>query len=85
MSVGIVNGQVADLFPSKARISFAEKVRSEQRNATQRELDGWIKTPPQPRSVAAIEATILSGWVYYHLLSHAASYRPESKPERRLV
>src|SRR6516165_2122671 len=39
--------------------------------ATRRELDDWIKTLPQPRSVA-MEATIFTGWIYDHLLPHAA-------------
>jgi len=32
-----------------------------------RELDCWMKTPPQPWTVA-MEATIFSGWIYDHLL-----------------
>jgi transposase len=38
--------------------------------ATRRELDGWIKTLPQPRTIA-MEATIFTGWIYDHLLPHA--------------
>ena len=38
--------------------------------STRRELDAWIKTLPEPRMMA-MEATILSGWVYDHLLPHA--------------
>src|SRR5204863_5118049 len=38
--------------------------------ATRRELDSWIKTLPQPRTMA-MEATIFSGWIYDHLLPHA--------------
>ena len=38
--------------------------------ATRRELDGWIRTLPQPRRMA-MEATIFSGWIYDHLLAHA--------------
>src|SRR4029077_10780468 len=38
--------------------------------ATRWELDGWIKTLPQPRTMA-MEATIFSGWIYDHLLPHA--------------
>src|ERR1700736_5172844 len=34
------------------------------------ELDGWIKTLPQPRTMA-MEATICTGWIYDHLLPHA--------------
>jgi transposase len=39
--------------------------------ATRGELDGWMKTLPQPWSVA-MEATIFTGWIYDHLLPHAA-------------
>ena len=35
-----------------------------------RELDGWIRTMPQPRTIA-MEATIFTGWIYDHLLPHA--------------
>jgi len=35
--------------------------------ATRRELDSWIKTLPQPRTMA-VEATIFTGWIYDHLL-----------------
>src|SRR5579862_7308855 len=35
-----------------------------------RELDGWIKSLPQPRTIA-MEATIFTGWIYDHLLPHA--------------
>src|ERR1017187_3187631 len=38
--------------------------------ATRGELDGWMKTLPQPWSVA-MEATIFTGWIYDHLLPHA--------------
>jgi transposase len=38
--------------------------------ATRRELDGWMKTLPQPWRVA-MEATIFTGWIYDHLLPHA--------------
>src|SRR6202162_3327361 len=38
--------------------------------ATRRELDGWMKTLPQPWTVA-MEATIFTGWIYDHLLPHA--------------
>jgi len=34
------------------------------------ELDGWVRTLPQPR-VIAMEATIFTGWIYDHLLPHA--------------
>jgi hypothetical protein len=38
--------------------------------ATRHELDSWIKTLPQPRTMA-MEATIFTGWIYDHLLPHA--------------
>ena len=38
--------------------------------STRRELDCWMKTLPQPWTVA-MEATIFSGWIYDHLLPHA--------------
>ena len=34
------------------------------------ELDGWVRTWPQPRMIA-MEATIFTGWIYDHLLPHA--------------
>jgi len=33
--------------------------------STRRELDGWIRTMPQPRTIA-MEATIFTGWIYDH-------------------
>jgi transposase len=38
--------------------------------STRQELDAWIRTLPQPRTIA-MEATIFSGWIYGHLLPHA--------------
>ena len=38
--------------------------------STRRELDGWVRTLPQPRTIA-MEATIFTGWIYDHLLPHA--------------
>ena len=38
--------------------------------ATRCELDGWMRTLPQPWTVA-MEATIFTGWIYDHLLPHA--------------
>src|SRR6201984_151405 len=38
--------------------------------STRRELDGWINSLPQPRTIA-MEATIFTGWIYDHLLPHA--------------
>jgi len=42
--------------------------------STRRELDYWMKTLPQPWTVA-MEATIFSGWIYDHLLSHATQIK----------
>ena len=39
--------------------------------ATRSELDSWMNGLPQPWTVA-MEATIFTGWVYDHLLPHAA-------------
>src|SRR5262249_48056098 len=39
-----------------------------------RELDGWMKTLPQPRTVA-MEATIFTGWIYDHVLPHATEVK----------
>jgi transposase len=38
--------------------------------STRRELDAWIKTLPQPRTIA-MEAKIFTGWIHDHLLPHA--------------
>src|SRR5437588_7577891 len=42
--------------------------------STRRELGCWMKTLPQPWTVA-MEATIFSGWIYDHLLPHAAQIK----------
>ncbi len=42
--------------------------------ATRSELDSWMKTLPQPWTVA-MEATIFTGWIYDHLLPHAAQVK----------
>src|SRR5438067_11679942 len=42
--------------------------------ATRRELDAWIKTLPQPRTMA-MEATIFTGWIYDQLLPHAETVK----------
>jgi transposase len=42
--------------------------------ATRRELDTWMGTLPQPWTVA-MEATIFTGWIYDHLLPHAAQVK----------
>jgi transposase len=43
-------------------------------NATRAGLDGWLKALPQPWT-AAMEATLFTGWIYDHLLPHAASLK----------
>ncbi len=49
----------------------AGKVHQEGKiGSTRRELDAWVKTLPQPRTIA-MEATIFTGWIYDHLLPHA--------------
>jgi transposase len=42
--------------------------------ATRWELDDWVKTLPQPRTVA-MEATIFTGWIYDHLKPHAEAVK----------
>jgi len=42
--------------------------------ATRAELDSWMKVLPQPWA-AAMEATIFTGWIYVHLLPHAAELK----------
>src|SRR3954463_307955 len=42
--------------------------------ATRYELDSWMKTLPPPWTVA-MEATIFTGWIYDHLLPHAAAVK----------
>src|SRR5579859_7676421 len=42
--------------------------------STRRELDAWLGTLPQPRTMA-MEATMFSGWIYDHLLPHAAAVK----------
>ena len=43
-------------------------------SSTRRELDCWMKTLPQPWTVA-MEATIFSGWIYDHLLPHGTQIK----------
>jgi transposase len=45
--------------------------------SNRRELDSWMKTLPQPWMVA-MEATIFNGWIYDHLLPHAAQIKVTS-------
>ena len=42
--------------------------------STRRELECWMKTLPQPWTVA-MEATIFSGWIYDHLLPYATQIK----------
>ena len=42
--------------------------------ATRSELDNWMKTLPQPWTVA-MEASIFTGWVYDHLLPNASAVK----------
>jgi transposase len=42
--------------------------------ATRTDLDNWMKTLPQPWTVA-MEATIFTGWIYDHLLPQAAQVK----------
>jgi transposase len=42
--------------------------------STRGELDAWIATVPQPRTIA-MEATIFTGWIYDHLLPHAEAVK----------
>ena len=42
--------------------------------STRHELDAWVRTLPQPRTIA-MEATIFTGWVYDHLLPHAEAVK----------
>jgi transposase len=42
--------------------------------SSRQELDCWLKTLPQPWSVA-MEATIFTGWIYDHLLPYAAQVK----------
>jgi transposase len=60
----------------KKTISFCVKDASGQVHqegkvgATRWELDDWMRSLPQPWTVA-MEATIFTGWIYDHLLPHA--------------
>jgi len=42
--------------------------------ATRADLDLWMKTLPRPWT-AAMEATLFTGWIYDHLLPHAAALK----------
>ncbi len=52
--------------------------------STRRELDAWIKTLPQPRTIA-MEATIFTGWIYDHLLPHAEKVKVAIRDRRRTL
>ena len=64
----------------KKTISYCVKDASGQARregtmgATRREMDLWMKTLPAPWTVA-MEATIFTGWIYDHLLPHAAAVK----------
>src|SRR5947208_6646326 len=64
----------------KKTISYCVKDASGQAHqegkvgATRCELDAWIRTLPRPWTVA-MEATIFTGWIYDHLLPHAAQVK----------
>jgi transposase len=42
--------------------------------STRIELDAWIRTLPQPRTIA-MEATVFTGWIYDHLRPHAQAVK----------
>src|SRR6202521_2630427 len=42
--------------------------------ATRFDLDRWMRALPQPWT-AAMEATVFTGWIYDHLLPHAAAVK----------
>ena len=64
----------------KKTISYCVKDASGQIHAegkiaaTRNDLDVWMKTLPRPW-MAAMEATIFTGWIYDHLLPHAAELK----------
>src|SRR5215472_1775470 len=64
----------------KKKISYCVKDGSGNVHAegaipsTRSDLDRWMKTLPQPWT-AAMEATIFTGWIYDHLLPHAAAVK----------
>jgi len=43
-------------------------------SATRLDLDRWMSTLPQPW-MAAMEATVFTGWIYDHLVPHAAAVK----------
>ncbi len=53
----------------------AGRVHREGRiSSTRCELDAWIRTLPQARTIA-MEVTIFTGWIYDHLMSHALALK----------
>src|SRR3979411_1140626 len=64
----------------KRKISYCMKERRGKvysegsLSATRLDLDVWMKTLPQPWT-AAMEATMFTGWIYDHLLPHAAAVK----------
>ena len=42
--------------------------------ATRQDLDAWMKSLPQPWTVA-MEATMFTSWIYDYLLPHAAAVK----------
>jgi transposase len=50
--------------------------------ATRFDLDRWMGTLPQPWT-AAMEATVFTGWIYDHLLPHAAALKVAHPPTAR--
>jgi hypothetical protein len=52
--------------------------------STRRELDGWIRNLPQPRTIA-MEATIFTGWIYEGLAGFVFPIGPNGEsPNMRL-
>jgi len=80
----------------KKTISYCVKdasgqIQSEGKvGATRRDLDAWMKALPQPWTVA-MEATIFTGWIYDHVLPHAARVQVahplmlRSQPRRKTI
>ena len=64
----------------KKTISYCVKDGSDRIHAegtipvTRSDLGEWVKTLPQPWA-AAMEATMFTGWIYRHLLPHAAALK----------
>jgi transposase len=64
----------------KKTISYAMKLAdgtlraAGEVKATRAALDEWLQTLPRPWS-GALEATLFTGWIYDHLLPHAASLK----------